>query len=165
MNTQKSLIILLLLAILVSACSSAGAPEQEVLNEPVAIGKEGDEFYETVDVEMPAAEEPVEESPAEEAADYSRPQPTSTGGAIAQQGFASAEPYNYEFVFEDWLRPVEFQLIHERTGMSREQVAEQLEAQPAKAFAEGPVERVGAILNFTPGPTRDDVLEGKPIRA
>ncbi|MFP5331727.1 MAG: ABC transporter substrate-binding protein, partial [Acidimicrobiia bacterium] len=35
------------------------------------------------------------------------------GGAIAQQGFASAEPYNYEFVFEDWGKPVAFQLIHD----------------------------------------------------
>ena len=34
-------------------------------------------------------------------------------GAIAQQGFASAEPYNYEFVFEDWGKPVAFQLIHD----------------------------------------------------
>ena len=37
----------------------------------------------------------------------------SEGGAIAQQGFASAEPYNYEFVFEDWGKPVAFQLIHD----------------------------------------------------
>jgi len=34
-------------------------------------------------------------------------------GAIAQQGFASAEPYNYENVFTDWGKPVEFQLIHD----------------------------------------------------
>ncbi len=34
-------------------------------------------------------------------------------GAIAQQGFASAEPYNYENVFSDWGKPVEFQLIHD----------------------------------------------------
>ncbi len=47
--------------------------------------------------------------------------------------------------------------VVERIGQS---LAEQLEAQPAKAFAEGAVERVGAILNFTPGATRDDVLEG-----
>lgn len=39
-------------------------------------------------------------------------------------------------------------------------VVEQLDAQPTKAFSEGPVERVGAILNFAPGATRDDVLEG-----
>ncbi len=39
-------------------------------------------------------------------------------------------------------------------------IAEQLDAQPARAFAEAPVERVGAILNFSPAATRDDVLEG-----
>jgi hypothetical protein len=37
----------------------------------------------------------------------------SEGGAIAQQGFASSEPYQYEEVFEDWLRPVEYELIHD----------------------------------------------------
>ena len=47
--------------------------------------------------------------------------------------------------------------VVERIGQS---LAEQLEAQPAKAFADDPVERVGAILNFTPGATRDDLLEG-----
>jgi hypothetical protein len=34
-------------------------------------------------------------------------------GAIAQQGFASSEPFQYEFVFEDWMKPVEFQTIHD----------------------------------------------------
>jgi hypothetical protein len=34
-------------------------------------------------------------------------------GAIAQQGFASAEPYTYEHVFEDWGRPVAFQTLHD----------------------------------------------------
>jgi hypothetical protein len=34
-------------------------------------------------------------------------------GAIAQQGFASAEPYTYEFVFEDWGRPLAFQTLHD----------------------------------------------------
>jgi hypothetical protein len=37
----------------------------------------------------------------------------SEGGAIAQQGFASSEPFLYENVFEDWLRPIEYQLIHD----------------------------------------------------
>ncbi len=35
------------------------------------------------------------------------------GGAIAQQGFASAEPHNYENVFEEWGRPVRFQTLHD----------------------------------------------------
>lgn len=39
-------------------------------------------------------------------------------------------------------------------------VLERLDAQPARAFADGPVERVGAMLNFAPGATRDEVLEG-----
>ena len=37
----------------------------------------------------------------------------SEGGAIAQQGFASAEPFLYEEVYEDWLRPVDYELIHD----------------------------------------------------
>jgi len=35
------------------------------------------------------------------------------GGALIQQGFVTQEPYNYEFVFEDWAKPVEFLLIHD----------------------------------------------------
>jgi hypothetical protein len=34
-------------------------------------------------------------------------------GAIAQQGFASAEPYKYEVEFEEWGRPVAYQLLHD----------------------------------------------------
>jgi hypothetical protein len=34
-------------------------------------------------------------------------------GAIAQQGFASAEPYTYENVYEDWGKPVDYQLLHD----------------------------------------------------
>lgn len=34
-------------------------------------------------------------------------------GALAQQGFASAEPYNYENVFEEWMKPVAYELIHD----------------------------------------------------
>ncbi len=37
----------------------------------------------------------------------------AAGGAIAQQGFASAEPYNYEFVFEEWGKPVAYELLHD----------------------------------------------------
>jgi flagellar motor switch protein FliG len=45
----------------------------------------------------------------------------------------------------------------DRIGLS---LAAQLEDQPEKAFDDGPVERVGAILNFSPSVTRDDVLVG-----
>ena len=38
----------------------------------------------------------------------------SEGGKIAQQGFASSEPYNYENVFEEWGgKPLKFQLVHD----------------------------------------------------
>jgi flagellar motor switch protein FliG len=36
----------------------------------------------------------------------------------------------------------------------------ELDNQPPKAFDQGPVERVGAILNVSPTLTRDDVLQG-----
>jgi flagellar motor switch protein FliG len=39
-------------------------------------------------------------------------------------------------------------------------IAAQMDAQPISAFADGPVERVGAILNYSPATTRDDVLDG-----
>lgn len=35
------------------------------------------------------------------------------GGAIAQQGFASAEPYTYENEIEEWGKPVAYELIHD----------------------------------------------------
>ena len=44
-----------------------------------------------------------------------------------------------------------------RIGLS---LAAQLDAQPAKAFDTGPVERVGAILNYSAAATRDSVLKG-----
>jgi flagellar motor switch protein FliG len=39
-------------------------------------------------------------------------------------------------------------------------IAEQLDTQPEREFDTGPVERVGAILNFSPAATREDVLDG-----
>ena len=39
-------------------------------------------------------------------------------------------------------------------------LAAQLDAQPPKAFESGPVERVGAILNYSASATRDSVLKG-----
>ena len=35
------------------------------------------------------------------------------GGAIAQQGFASESPYSYETVYEEWAKPLAFELIHD----------------------------------------------------
>ena len=45
----------------------------------------------------------------------------------------------------------------DRIGLS---LAAQLNEVPPSAFAEGPVQRVGAILNSSPAATRDDVLSG-----
>lgn len=39
-------------------------------------------------------------------------------------------------------------------------LAAQFDAQPVQAFDGGPVERVAAVLNFSPSATRDDVLKG-----
>lgn len=47
--------------------------------------------------------------------------------------------------------------VVQKIGIS---LSSQLDALPARAFADDPVERVGAILNFSPASTRDDVLEG-----
>jgi len=44
-----------------------------------------------------------------------------------------------------------------RIGLS---LAAQLDAEPARAFPEGPVQRIGDILNSTRSTTRDDVLQG-----
>jgi hypothetical protein len=38
---------------------------------------------------------------------------TAQGGKVAQQGFASAEPYTYEKLIPEWNRPVDFQLVHD----------------------------------------------------
>jgi len=37
----------------------------------------------------------------------------AAGGEVAQQSFASAEPYLYENVFEEWGKPIAFQTIHD----------------------------------------------------
>ena len=47
-------------------------------------------------------------------------------------------------------------VVH-RIGTS---LAEELSNRPVEAFAEGPVKRVGAILNYAPASVRDDVLTG-----
>ena len=39
-------------------------------------------------------------------------------------------------------------------------IAEQLDTKPELEFSDGPVERIGAILNFSPSSTREDVLDG-----
>ncbi len=48
------------------------------------------------------------------------------------------------------------EVVH-RIGLA---LVQQVEAEPAMAFESSPVERVGAILNYSKAATRDDVLEG-----
>jgi flagellar motor switch protein FliG len=48
------------------------------------------------------------------------------------------------------------EMVH-RIGLA---LVQQIEAEPDAAFDTTPVERVGAILNYSPAATRDDVLEG-----
>jgi Ca-activated chloride channel family protein len=81
---RKSLIILLLLTILVSACSSTATQEYEILAEPGAVAKEGESVVEDLAVE---AERPAEE----EVLEYHPPQPTSTG-AIAIEPLPTLMP-------------------------------------------------------------------------
>jgi flagellar motor switch protein FliG len=45
----------------------------------------------------------------------------------------------------------------ERIGLA---MAEVFDAEPVRAFDKGPVERIGAILNFSPASTRDSILTG-----
>lgn len=47
-------------------------------------------------------------------------------------------------------------MVH-RIGIA---LAEELETRPDRAFADGPVTRVGAILNYAPGSVRDEILDG-----
>jgi hypothetical protein len=55
----------------------------------------------------------VDESLVDPSYDGSPARFVAEGGAIAQQGFASAEPYTYENDIADWGKPVAFELVHD----------------------------------------------------
>ena len=55
----------------------------------------------------------VQESQIDESYDGTPAIFVSEGGAIAQQGFASAEPYIYKNEVEEWGKDVRYQLIHD----------------------------------------------------
>ena len=42
-------------------------------------------------------------------------------------------------------------------------LAEQLDTRPVRAFSDGPVDRVGAILNYSPATVRNQVLDGLDV--
>jgi hypothetical protein len=81
----------------------------------------------------------------------------SEGGAIAQQGFASSEPFQYENVFEDWMRPVAFELIHDAGFQTYSQTLairpDDLEALRSCLEAFVPVVQRSAV-EFVTDPTR-----------
>jgi len=78
-------------------------------------------------------------------------------GNIAQQGFASAEPYNYEFVFEEYGKAPKYQLLHDAGYQSYSQT---LALKPADIDALGPcLEQFvpitqQAIVDFAAAPDR-----------
>ena len=66
----------------------------------------------------------------------------SSGGKIAQQGFVSAEPYQYEKEFKDWGKPVAYQLIHD-AGF-------QIYSQPLAIRADDKAALDGCLKKFVP---------------
>ncbi|MEN9802556.1 MAG: hypothetical protein RLZ37_1681, partial [Actinomycetota bacterium] len=59
------------------------------------------------------AEGVVSEEQVDESYDGSPARFIAEGGTIAQQGFASAEPYQYKNEFTEWGKDVAYQLIHD----------------------------------------------------
>ena len=55
----------------------------------------------------------LNEGQIEETYDGSPARFVSEQGRIAQQGFVSAEVYKYEHTYEEWGKPVDFQLLHD----------------------------------------------------
>lgn len=64
-------------------------------------------------LEVFVAEGVLDEAQIDESYDGSPAKFIAEGGKIAQQGFASAEPYQYKNEFTDWGKDVEYQLIHD----------------------------------------------------
>ena len=85
MKIQKSLIVILLLAYLVSACGGA-APEEVTVHETIIVEKESEVIRDTI-------EQPVEAPMEESAPEYNQPAPTATSGnTIAQQPLPTPVP-------------------------------------------------------------------------
>lgn len=64
-------------------------------------------------LEVFIAEGVVSEEQVDESYDGSPARFIAEGGRIAQQGFASAEPYQYKNTFTEWGKDVAYQLIHD----------------------------------------------------
>ena len=82
-------------------------------------------------------------------------------GAIAQQGFASAEPYQYENEFAEWGKPAQYELLHD-TGF--EVYSQTLGVRPAdmedmRACLELFVPVVQqSVVNFSSNPARANAI-------
>lgn len=82
-------------------------------------------------------------------------------GNIAQQGFASAEPYNYEFVFEEYGKAPKYQLLHDAGYQSYSQT---LAVKPADVEALAPCLELfvpiaqQAIIDFAQAPDRANAI-------
>ena len=83
------------------------------------------------------------------------------GGAIAQQGFASESPYSYEFAYEEWGKPIAYELIHD-AGL--EIYSQTLAIRPAELDALRPcLERFvpivqQAVIDFAADPARTNAM-------
>ncbi|MGP9759550.1 ABC transporter substrate-binding protein [Corynebacterium sp. AOP12-C2-36] len=55
----------------------------------------------------------LDQSQIDESYDGSPSTFVAAGGANAQQGYSSSEPYNYENEVQGWMKPVDYQLIHD----------------------------------------------------
>ncbi len=82
-------------------------------------------------------------------------------GNIAQQGFASAEPYNYEFVFEEYGKAPRYQLLHDA---GYETYSQTLAVRPDELETLRPcLERFipivqQAVVDFAAGPDRANAI-------
>jgi len=82
----------------------------------------------------------------------------ASGGKIAQQGFVSAEPYQYEKEFAEWGKPVAYQLIHD-AGF-------QIYSQPLAIRAADKATLDGCLKKFVPMVQKAAVdYVGSPARA
>ncbi len=82
-------------------------------------------------------------------------------GNIAQQGFASAEPYNYEFVFEEYGKAPKYQLLHDA---GYESYSQTLAVKPADVEALAPCWELfvpivqQSIVDFAQAPERANAI-------
>lgn len=75
---------------------------------PILMGSEGNVWQDFLVAEGIVDESQVDRSDQDKPAAF-----VGAGGSVAEAGFASAEPYMYEFEVPEWGRPVNLQLVHD----------------------------------------------------